>query len=82
MRADLNKLMAMKNGIPRTTSGPTAAPTSAPTIASNSLTLRADEINNSLSNNSMSFLNAKPAPKAFDSSCEGGQCPYNTNLPI
>jgi hypothetical protein len=84
MRADLNKLMAMKNGIPRTTA---AAPTAAPTLASNSLTLRTNEITNngrenSLTNNSMSFLNAKPAPKAFDSACEGGQCPYNTNLPI
>jgi hypothetical protein len=83
MRADLNKLMGMKNGIQR----PTAAPTAAPTMASTNLNLRVNELSNngrenSLSNNSMSFLNAKPVPKAFDTACEGGQCPYNTNLPI
>ena len=83
MRADLNKLMGMRNSVPRQTEAPTAAPT----MASTNLTLRANEIvnngrENSLSNNSMSFLNAKPVPKAFDTACEGGQCPYNTNLPI
>ena len=83
MRDDLNKLMGMKNGIQK----PTMAPTAAPTISSTNLSLRANEIKNSgrensLSNNSMSFLNSKPVPKAFDSACEGGQCLYNTNLPI
>ena len=87
MRSDLNKLMGMKNGIQRPTAAPTVAPTAAPTMASTNLSLRANEIvnngrENSLSNNSMSFLNAKPVPKAFDTACEGGQCPYNTNLPI
>ena len=83
MRNDLNKLMEMKNGIQR----PTTSPTAAPTMTSTNLSLRTNEITNSgrensLSNNSMSFLNAKPVPKAFDTACEGGQCPYNTNLPI
>ena len=87
MRSDLNKLMGMKNGIQRPTAAPTVAPTAAPTMASTNLSLRANEIvnngrENSLSNNSMSFLNAKPVPKAFDTAGEGGQCPYNTNLPI
>jgi len=87
MRTDLNKLMGMKNGIQRPTAAPTVAPTAAPTMSSTNLSLRANEITNngrenSLSNNSMSFLNSKPVPKAFDTACEGGQCPYNTNLPI
>mgnify|MGYP003685050623 FL=1 len=88
MRADLNKLMAMKNGLqlPTAPTAPTPHPISGPTIASNSLTLSFNELDNgqqkSLSNNSRDFLNSKPFPKAFDSACEGGQCPYDTNLPI
>ena len=82
MRNDLSKLLEVQNN-----NDPEFE--AAPTMASTNLEIEHREMTNneiyadSLSrNNNETYFNVKHVPKAFDSSCSGDQCPYNTNLPI
>ena len=84
MRNDLGKLLSVTEKVVPTFEA-------APTNPSNNLTLKHRVMSNNelkgnqnspSSNNNESYFRVKHIPKAFDSSCQGDHCPYDTNLPI